>query len=288
MTRTPPFVHIETTNKCNLKCDMCGNKVMRRKRKNIPIDFVHEAFVQIQKWEKKPTVLFHTVGEPLLHPHISSIVYLFLFESIPVHLYTNGTISNIKLFSHILKERGNCITFSLGHFESYDFQRRLESIQNILQKANRNYHRGEVRLRVITERHGSDRLNKELVELSNNLKEKEICLEVTFEGNQGGHNPRFHKSNDDSYWRACSLPSQTLVINNEGYLGYCVIDFENQLISSWRISDELLAFWNSSHMDNIRKKHETGNRLIGTQCEFCSCRHDSWKRFISIYRGENA
>ncbi len=129
MIKIPPFVHIETTINCNLSCEMCGNTAMRRKHQNISIELVQEAADQIKIWKKKPTILFHTVGEPTLHPQIEEIVTIFLSQSIPINFYTNGTIPNVELFTHILKDHNNCITFSVGSYHSNNFPQRLKAIQ---------------------------------------------------------------------------------------------------------------------------------------------------------------
>lgn len=263
---------------------MCGNIHMRRERGNIDVGVVSDVVKELHEWSVKPTVLFHTIGEPMLHPEIHDIVTRFLAEAIPVHLYTNGTLPHLKLFADVLKCPGCALTFSAGHLHSDLLTQRLTHIKNTCDRVNFCETAGKVRVRIVVDdcTRQQDALRMRLV--YQQLACFPVSVEVASEGNQGGHNPRQRNHDIGFNSRPCDLPFRTLVVSNTGGLGYCVVDFENDLVSSWQVRDGLARFWNSEFMAEIRSQHHSGKGLQETPCQFCSCRKASWEHFPSIYR----
>lgn len=87
----PKKVQIETTNNCNLKCDGCLRKTIKRK-----LGFIsHKIYVKTLQFLKEFSineVHLHNWGEPLMHPYIIDSVSIAKALGFTVGFTTNGTL----------------------------------------------------------------------------------------------------------------------------------------------------------------------------------------------------
>ena len=91
-------VYIEITNVCNLKCDFC----IQNKRHKMFMS--EEDFMKILHKLKGYTkyLYFHILGEPLLHPKISTLIKMAYENGFFVNITTNGyLISKIHNISNL-------------------------------------------------------------------------------------------------------------------------------------------------------------------------------------------
>src|ERR1700733_14150787 len=108
----PPPIHanIPLTNKCNLRCEICGSqKVLDRwggaKRRHMTVETFDSIARTIFPFLR--TVELNSQGDPLLHPEIDYVLETIRNYDCDVKVQTNGTLftrSNIDLLTAICGE----------------------------------------------------------------------------------------------------------------------------------------------------------------------------------------
>lgn len=97
----PNVVAVEVTNACNLRCVMCPNPQMKRKRGYMKFDLFQEIVDEIKSFS--PVVKLYTTGESLLHPKIFDMIqYLKETTHCSVVLSTNATLFRDKVIEALI------------------------------------------------------------------------------------------------------------------------------------------------------------------------------------------
>lgn len=97
----PIKVYIEPTNHCNLRCEMCPNRIMKRERGYMPLSLLKKILDDSGNLMQE-VYLFHS-GESLLHPKFIEMVKLLKNKGIKVVLYTNAYFLNEKNCKDLVK-----------------------------------------------------------------------------------------------------------------------------------------------------------------------------------------
>jgi organic radical activating enzyme len=95
---------IEITSKCNLACDWCVHYKMKREKKHMSMIDYERSISICLKLEQK-SIILNNIGEPLLHPHIHSMIKLASTNEIETIFHTNCTLLN-EIYAVGLKEAG--------------------------------------------------------------------------------------------------------------------------------------------------------------------------------------
>lgn len=91
--RTLPIILLWITDRCNLRCRMCGDQwradqqMLRHSLSLVQIQGIVQAAVRL-----RTMIISITGGEPLLHPEIYQILDLIRDAGIAAHMCTNGTL----------------------------------------------------------------------------------------------------------------------------------------------------------------------------------------------------
>ncbi len=88
----PPFLMLEPTNSCNLKCPMCpsGNGTLKRPKGFMDFELYKKIIDEIQK--RTSLICFWNQGEPFLHPRIIDMVKYASEKGIFTQISTNANI----------------------------------------------------------------------------------------------------------------------------------------------------------------------------------------------------
>ena len=135
---------VELTNKCNLQCVECPNRMMQRERNDMAKDvfdtILHDYIVP----HEAGTVILHKDGEPLLHPHLKDIVTKIAEVSpAKIDIYTNGLLLK-KSFVEFLTSIQNKVWLLVSfHFHNhkgkqYSYTDTFKELESILQMAHKN------------------------------------------------------------------------------------------------------------------------------------------------------
>lgn len=123
-------LQIELTNKCNLKCVECPNRLMIRPRFHMGDEVFAKTVELFVKDMPVDTVITHKDGEPLLHPKF--VEYMRILSEVTdakIDVYTNGLLFTPELFT-ALGELKNQFSF-LVTYHFYDVGGGLVKYSNV-------------------------------------------------------------------------------------------------------------------------------------------------------------
>ena len=81
-------IFIELTSKCNMECKFCPYPVLKRKKQDMPHEYVLKILEEVK--DKNKDVTFHVLGEPLLNKRFFEYARLCDEKGINYWLVTNG------------------------------------------------------------------------------------------------------------------------------------------------------------------------------------------------------
>lgn len=86
----PISVELHLTDKCNLNCEWCTDKELRKNQETLALDVIERLFREF--WRHKTGITLEGGGEPTLHPHFREVVEAGASSSIDMGLITNGIV----------------------------------------------------------------------------------------------------------------------------------------------------------------------------------------------------
>jgi len=235
-------VEIEINHTCNRSCTYCPNSISDRKTKgSMDMSLFQLIMDRLADVSFSGRISFHLYNEPLLHPKLKEFVEITKLK-LPrskVHLYSNGTLLNAKLFSNLQKSGVDKFIITRHEKDSDDSKYIFEKTWNNLTE-----------------------LDKEIVEYK---LFKEIHLV-----NRGGLLPNLGK--DGLHLHPCHLPSHMLSVTVDGRVLSCFEDFNENLILGDLKTHSLNEIWNSSVYTDFRKQLKLGLRHNFKTCNGCNRR----------------
>jgi radical SAM protein with 4Fe4S-binding SPASM domain len=271
--KIPNNIMIEVTNICNLKCKMCYNQRMKRKKglmsfslfKKI-VDQAHELNIE--------NIGLYTTGESFLHPRIFEFIKYAKDKGIKyVYITTNGQALNDEKINKIIESRLDSIKFSIdaGNKEKYEtlkinasWEKLIDNITKL--RKMRDNKKSNLRIFasfIIMEDNFNDLIEYKNI-FSNLIDETNFSL-IGNQGTQVNVNSLYPKniiSNIHNYilpkkkWHPCNLLWNRLIVTYEGYLTICCIDFENKLIYGDLNQESLKESWNNKKIKKFREIHK--------------------------------
>ena len=116
-------IYIEITNACNLNCPFCIKN--KRTITHMTIDEYQSIINKIKDYTEE--IYFHILGEPLLHPNLTTFIDYAYNNGLKVNITTNGyLINNIKKNTNI--NRLNISLHSYNEIYKIDLNDYLDSI----------------------------------------------------------------------------------------------------------------------------------------------------------------
>jgi radical SAM protein with 4Fe4S-binding SPASM domain len=115
-------VFMELTNICNFSCAFCADPVMKRKRGRMEYDLAVKILDELAEKRITQRVLFHLMGEPLLHPQFFQILDHAKKNGFYTILYTNGTLLNDETRSKLSQTSPDEIRLSIQTMDEHSFK----------------------------------------------------------------------------------------------------------------------------------------------------------------------
>ncbi len=104
------YLVIESTSRCNLKCEMCPRNSFKSENGDIDL----ELFKEINKYVNHGiTVNLAGWGEPLLHPEIDELIKIVKMKRASVGFTTNATLLDTETSAELINNGLDLIDFSL-------------------------------------------------------------------------------------------------------------------------------------------------------------------------------
>lgn len=272
----PTKLHIELTNKCNLKCVMCPRSYMKREKGMM--DFATFKKIVDESRGKLEFTYLHLFGESLLHPDLFKMIEYCKDAGIFTGLATNATILD-EIKSQKIIDSGLdflVISFDGTSKETYEMIRRGGSFEHTLENIRTFLGFRSSRLHTVIQMiymKGTEDKVDEYVRFWNSYKVNGIRVKPlqTWSGEiesistlSTSHNnkPELAKPCDRLWRHLCILWDGTVVP--------CEFDFD-KIYPLGNIKNESLAeIWNGERIINLRKLHLSGNRGDIDLCKSCT------------------
>ncbi len=273
----PRLLMLEVTNACNLRCKMCGNPKMTRSKGFMPLEMGKRAIREAAETGIGEIALF-TTGEPLLYPRLEQLLVEAKKHDLYCFMTSNGLLLNENTIEMLCGSGLDSFKFSIDgtNEEEYESIRRQGNFDTLLKNT-----------RLL--RAARDRLNSGLKiicamvlmeENRNHLTEFERLFEpvaddilISRATNLGGKYEKRNKS-EKVYKPAaavqpCRLLWDRIIINYDGKITACCVDFDAELVYGDYNSETLAEAWNNETIRGWRKKHLTGRVETMPLCDVC-------------------
>jgi radical SAM protein with 4Fe4S-binding SPASM domain len=149
-------VFIEVTSQCNFDCSFCTNSLMQRKPGFMPFTTFKRIINEITKNGITNSILFHIMGDPLLHPDLMTFLRYSVEHVKKQQLVTNGSLFTEATVKECYETQltnldisyftPNSTLFKSRNSKHITFQQYHQTIQNIV--ATKFKHRFDTHLRL--------------------------------------------------------------------------------------------------------------------------------------------
>lgn len=290
----PVVYNIETTNACNMKCEMCPRTtMMTRKISTIKQEVFKKIVEQLRPWTTEewnlwesfvyenyrikkddmsenhfflyiiPQVIqLHGYGDPLLDPHMHEYVKLLSSRGLKSYFSCNPANIDIDKTTKMFDNGLDYIKYSI---ESVDDARHrevrgdasnfTESYKKILQLIELKEKRSFKTTIVITMLDLNKSWQKDEYEkLRAAFKDLDVYLYLKSEDQQW-YRKEFHGTNSVHWSELCKHPWMSMTIKSNSEVAMCMEDFNNEIILGNVENDSLFDIWNGQKYNQFRQDH---------------------------------
>jgi len=293
--KNPIVYNIETTNACNMKCQMCPRTTkMTRPIETMGMEMFENIVEQLSpfansEWEqwksfvKKtydidegdmsenhfflyiiPKVIqLHGYGDPLLDRSIAKRVRFLTDQGLNSYFSCNPANINVDKTERIFNSGLSYIKYS------------IESIDDVLHKKIRGRHSDfsesydkiiEVLDRKVKHNYDTTIIIT-MLDLNNDKQQEEYDnLEAAFKGldvyiylksqdQQWYNTAGYHGTNSVHWSEICRHPWMTMTIKSDGGAAMCMEDYNNEIILGNTKEDTLYNIWNGEKYTKLRRDH---------------------------------
>ena len=266
-TKKPLGIQLEVTNNCNLRCPTCANKTMTRKRGFMSMELFKKAIDQSTELGVKQLGMY-TRGEPLLHPKIFEMLEYITIGDLKVNLSTNGLALTKEMtkkivFSGLFKMLFSVDGYTKDVYEKHrvgsDFQKVLDNIKYFkkFRDFNKKIPQPLIIIRGMVTKYTQGK-SKEYIDFWGPYADAITQYVVQNEAGQAKEvidfavgkqiiNPKLRDP--------CPLLFTNLLVNWDGKVTCCCVDFNEDLIVGDLNKESLLDIWNGEKMKHFRKLH---------------------------------
>lgn len=275
LTKFPPYVLIEPTSICNLRCIMCFQVDKSFSNKNYMGRMSWELFTKIvdEVAENEcKAITLASRGEPTLHPKFCDMIdYIRSKNILDIKINTNATMLSEKIIKSILKNDVSEVVFSVdaGTKETYEKIRVKGKFEKVVDNIiffndiRKNYFPKSKSVTRISGVKVSD--NQDIHQMTTFWKQ--YVDEVSIKPATPRWDSYFNEVNKID--KPCNQLWERIYIWYDGKINPCDFDYKSHLsvgdINSVSIKDA----WNSEAYNMLRKKHMLRQRSSCFPCDRC-------------------
>ncbi len=279
----PPFLMIEPTNSCNLKCPMCpsGNGTLKRPKGFMDFDLYKKVIDEAQG--RTSLICFWNQGEPFLHPRIIDMIRYSAEKGIYSMVSTNANI--MPDADDLVRSGLDSLIVSLdgAQQETYnryrvngDFDKVIENARKLIEAKRRlKSAKPVIKWQFIVMKHNEHEIER-IRDLSKNLGVDQLVLKTVQVYTKDDirdfmpENPKFrrYKVEGDHFElkhevkNRCRRIWTNPVINWDGEMAVCCfdkdVDFKIGNVKDMRIED----IWKGPAFNRIRQRILTNRKSI--------------------------
>ncbi|MFC1986969.1 radical SAM/SPASM domain-containing protein [Chloroflexota bacterium] len=301
-SKEPILYNFETTNACNMRCEMCPRTtMMTRKIETIDNQVFKNVVEQVkpfsdaswQNWQDfveknyhiprndmsenhfflhviPKVIVLHGYGDPLLDKHMAERCRILAEKHIPSYFSCNPANINIKRTRAMFENGLDYIKYSI---ESVDDIRHKE-IRGQASNFTDSYHR-IMQLIEMKEKHNYKTtivitmLNlkswqqEEFQKLTEAFKGRDVYIYLKSQDQQW-YQDRNEGTKSIHWQEFCQFPWTSMTIKSNGEAAMCVEDFNNEIILGNVRTESLYDIWNGEKYRKFREDHF--NLTPGIKC----------------------
>ena len=293
-SKEPVVYNIETTNACNMRCEMCPRTtMMTRSIETMHIDLFCKIVDQLkphkkEKWEEwqrfvqaeygiKTTdmsenhfflyvipkvIQLHGYGDPLLDKNMGAYVKMLVDKGFYTYFSCNPANIDIEKTMEMFGNGLNYIKYSI---ESVDDERHkairgnasnfTESYRKILKILEIKKEKGFKTVIVITMLDLNKGWQKEdFSKLKKLFEGKDVYIYMKSEDQQW-YRKDYHGTNSVHWSEFCKHPWMSMTIKSNGEAAMCMEDFNNEIVLGDATKEYLYDIWNGERYDRFRRDH---------------------------------
>lgn len=293
--RNPIIYNIETTNRCNMQCEMCPRTTMMT-RKIVDID--RDTFINIvnqikphrpEDWEKWKTycekkygikesdpasenhfflyiiskvIQLHGYGDPLLDVHMDEYVKILHDKGFYSYFSCNPSNINLESTYKMLDAGVDYIKYSIESIDDTVFKQ----VRGELSSFSDSYQKIIKVLEYKKKNHLNTTIVITMIDLNRkNQKEDYDKLRNAFKGldvylylkseNGQWYRKNYHETKSIHWSEICKHPWMTATIKSNGDVVMCPEDFNNELVFGNVKKNTLKEIWNGEQYGKFRRQH---------------------------------
>lgn len=286
---TPFVCHIEVTNVCNFKCEFCASV------DNPKVDAMKKGFMDYQMFCKiiddirefkgqMKQLIFHLLGEPLLHPQIANMIaYAKKAEvSEKLILYTNGSKLTPELSRQICDAGIDYIQLSIEHVNNsgyekvtrvkLDYDKFLANVGYLCAyKPKESFVSAKILDCGLTDEE-KEKFYKDFTGITDECHIETLMQTVplNIKDTTMGHG---RTTTNDGYEavekEVCTPPFYLLGISWDGLVSPCVCDWQKGIIVGDVSRNSVKEIWEGDKMKEFRKMQLSKKRRLHPICGSC-------------------
>lgn len=307
-SRAPIVYNIETTNACNMKCQMCPRTtMMTRTVKTMPVDLFsriidqlkphrEETWAQWVRFAQKtyginpkdksenhfflyiiPKVIqLHGYGDPLLDKNMGTYVKMLADKGFYSYFSCNPANIDMEKTIEMFESGLNYIKYSI---ESVDDERHkairgnasnfTESYEKILKLLDMKKEHGFKTSIIITMLDLNKAWqNDDFRKLKALFEGKDVYVYMKSEDQQW-YREDYHGTNSIHWSEFCKHPWMSMTIKSNGEAVMCMEDFNNEIVLGDANRESLYDIWNGERYEKFRRDH-----MVLTRSKKCLDRCD--------------
>ena len=274
----PWSIQIELTHGCNRFCDFCAIRTSWKTKEDRKLNFLNLEMAdriskELNSWlPNGKRIEFGMHGEPSLNPKTLDIVKVFRtnFSKAQLLIYTNSDIlfkNGIFNESFVESLFSNGLNFLL--IENYDGEKQMEKFINAFSSYGTiNYY--DTNFNMYSYHGTTDKKVIMLGSIAKHDHEKRQRRLNNFGGNVDYNLTEKYgiKILEHPLEKRCVLPFREMIIEWDGIIPACCVDWKRNLIMGKYPEDGTLeTIWNSDSFKNLRQLLYRRNRFVSPCCK---------------------
>lgn len=285
----PYGIYIEPTNRCNLRCKFCPESFedyeeQAGKRGDMSWGLYIKILNDLKNFEKLKVIRFHMLGEPLLHPKLPEMIGIAKSLADRIELTTNATALTMAKSKDLIRIGLDYLRVSIYGINETRHKALTQSniptwriFENIVNFKEARSGSGSAKpwLYVKMIDSGDEAENQAFLNKYTPIAD-ECVLEKPMNWNDshdvltnvyGENKPKdlfpFKK-------QVCPFPFYTLVINADGAVTCCCVDWNKKTCAGNVQTQTLSEIWHGQKMRDFRRMHLEGRRHENESCRNCT------------------
>jgi len=277
----PYILNIEPTNACNLVCSFCPRDISGRKVGFMPLEFFQKICDEAAEHGPIFRILLQKDGESLIHPDIDKMIAYAkkVRASKVVSLISNGIPLNRKMSRKLIEAGLDDLTISIDAVEPKgyaqlkgpdEYQKVVDNIHTFLEvRREMGAKKPFIEARMVHER-GNEAAVERFTEIWQGVVDKvDITPYHTWLGSVEDKTSDYARAKEIERY-PCALLWYTGVINWDGKVSLCCIDYACQGIVGDLNDQTMYEVWNSPEMNRIRRAHVEDDTDSVPICSMCN------------------